>query len=63
VKIKITNGKIIVEDDELISNNYPIPPAKMLRQLNITYIGSYANLTLTGPLAYRTKGEIHTLTG
>src|SRR5688572_21294281 len=35
VKISRKDGKYIVIDDELISNNYPVKPAKGVKQLNV----------------------------
>ena len=65
VKIKIADdGKIIVEDDGLISNNYPVAPGKNIRQLNIlTLDANGAVMTLTGPFTTNRTKEYHTLTG
>ena len=35
VSVKRMDGKIIVQDVELIANNYPIPPAKNVHQLDV----------------------------
>lgn len=65
VKIRITNdGKIIVEDDGLISNNYPIAPSKNVRQLNVLTLDAAAPImTLTGPFSTNRTKEYHSLTG
>lgn len=65
VRIKIANdGKIIVEDDGLISNNYPVPPNKNVRQLNVLRLDAAAPLmTLTGPFSTNRTKEYHSLTG
>ena len=65
VKVKVADdGKIIVEDDGLISNNYPVAPGKNIRQLNIlTLDANGAVMTLTGPFTTNRTKEYHTLTG
>lgn len=65
VTIKIANdGKIIVEDDGLISNNYPVPPNKNVRQLNVLTLDAAAPMmTLTGPFSTNRTKEYHVLTG
>ncbi len=65
VKIKIADdGKIIVEDDGLISNNYPVPPSKNVRQLNVLSLdASGPVMTLTGPFSTNRTKEYHSLTG
>lgn len=65
VKIKIADdGKIIVEDDGLISNNYPVPPNKNVRQLNVLTLDANAPImTLKGPYSTNRTKEYHTLTG
>ena len=65
VTIKIANdGKIIVEDDGLISNNYPVPPNKNVRQLNVLTLDAAAPImTLTGPFSTNRTKEYHSLTG
>lgn len=64
VKIKKQDGKIIVEDAELIANNYPIPPAKNVRQLNVLTLEIKDNLMfLTGPFSTNQTKVYSTLTG
>lgn len=65
VSIRIANdGKIIVEDDGLISNNYPVPPNKNVRQLNVLTLDAASPImTLTGPFSTNRTKEYHTLTG
>ncbi|MEX1202775.1 MAG: hypothetical protein WEA59_06005 [Ferruginibacter sp.] len=65
VKINIANdGKIIVEDDGLISNNYPVPPSKNVRQLNILSLDATGPaMILTGPFSTNRTKQYHSLTG
>jgi archaellum component FlaF (FlaF/FlaG flagellin family) len=65
VSIRIANdGKIIVEDDGLISNNYPVPPNKNVRQLNVLTLDAASPImTLTGPFSTNRTKEYHVLTG
>ncbi|MEJ7625657.1 MAG: hypothetical protein WKF35_02250 [Ferruginibacter sp.] len=64
VKIKKQDGKIIVEDDELIANNYPVTPAKNVRQLNILSLEIKDSLMiLSGPFSTNRTKDYHSLTG
>lgn len=65
VKIKVAaDGKIIVEDDGLISNNYPVQPNKNVRQLNVLTLDANGEvMTLTGPFSTNRTKEYHPLTG
>ncbi len=65
VIVKIAgDGKIIVEDNGLIAHNYPIPPNKGVRQLNVlTLDASDSIMTLTGPFSTNRTKEYHVLTG
>jgi hypothetical protein len=65
VKVNVApDGKIIIEDDGLISNNYPVPPSRNIRQLNIlTLDGSDALMTLSGPFSTNRTKEYRSLTG
>ncbi len=64
VKIKRQDGKIIVEDMELIANNYPIPPNKGVRQLDVLTLEIKDSvMTLIGPFATNRTKEYHSLTG
>ncbi len=64
VKIRKQAGQIIVEDAELISNNYPVTPAKNVRQLNILTLEIKDSLMfLTGPFSTNRTKEFRSLTG
>ena len=65
VTVKIADdGKIIVEDNGLIANNYPIAPNKGVRQLNVlTLDASDSIMTLKGPFSTNRTKDYHSLTG
>jgi hypothetical protein len=64
VKIKEEDGKIIIEDDGLIANNYPVAPAKGVRQLNILELNATDSImTLTGPFTTNSTKKYRPLTG
>jgi hypothetical protein len=64
VKIRKQAGQILVEDAELISNNYPVSPAKNVRQLNILTLEIKDSLMfLTGPFSTNRTKEFRSLTG
>ncbi len=65
VSVKIAqDGKIIVEDRELISNNYPIKPSKGVRQLNILSLDAKDSImTLKGPFSTNKTKDYTSLTG
>lgn len=65
LSVKIAaDGKIIVEDDGLIANNYPISPNKGVRQLNIlTLDATDSVMKLTGPFSTNRTKQYHSLTG
>jgi hypothetical protein len=65
VKIKLAeDGKILVEDDGLIANNYPVPPSKNVRQLNVlTLQASDSIMKLTGPFTTNRTKDYHPVTG
>ena len=65
VKVKIADdGKVIVEDDGLIANNYPMAPNKNVRQLNVlTLDASGEVMSLSGPFSTNRTKEYHPLTG
>ncbi len=64
VKVRKQEDKILVEDQELIANNYPIPPAKGVRQLNILTLETHDSIMiLSGPFATNRTKEYHSLTG
>lgn len=61
---KASDGKIIVEDDGLIANNYPVSPAKHVRQLNVLSFTSTDNeMILSGPFSTNRTKEYSSLTG
>lgn len=62
VKVKQVDGKIIVEDDELLSNNYPVKPAKNVRQLNILTLDAEGKI-LSGPFTTNATKTYRPLTG
>ena len=62
VKVKQIDGKIIVEDDELLSNNYPVKPAKNVRQLNILTLADDGK-NLSGPFTTNATKNYRPLTG
>ncbi|MEO7044452.1 MAG: hypothetical protein ABI091_04045, partial [Ferruginibacter sp.] len=64
VKIKEADGKIIIEDDGLIANNYPVAPAKGVKQLNILELNAADSImTLTGPFTTNSTKTYRPLTG
>jgi hypothetical protein len=64
VKIRKTDDKIIIEDAELITHNYPIPPAKGVHQLNILTLEIQDSIMrLTGPFTTNRTKEYASLTG
>jgi hypothetical protein len=66
-KIKIKkadDGKIIVEDDGLISNNFPVAPGKNVKQLTVlTLNAADSMMTLNGPFATNRTKEYAPVTG
>ena len=65
VTVKIAgDGKIVVEDNGLIAHNYPTPPSKGVRQLNILTLDAADSLmTLTGPFTTNRTKDYLPLTG
>jgi archaellum component FlaF (FlaF/FlaG flagellin family) len=64
VKIKKVDDKIIIEDDGLIAHNYPIPPNKGVRQLNVLTLSIEDSvMRMTGPFTTNRTKEFHRLTG
>lgn len=64
VKIKKENDKIIIEDDGLIAHNYPIPPNKNVRQLNVlTLLIEDSVMKMIGPFSTNRTKEFYSLTG
>ncbi len=64
VKIKRDNGKIIVQSVELIANNYPVPPAKGVNQVDILTLEMQdSTMVLSGPFTTTRTREYRSLTG
>ncbi|MEO6584446.1 MAG: hypothetical protein ABIO05_08985 [Ferruginibacter sp.] len=64
VKVKKLDGKIIVEDDGYITNNFPITPGKNVRQLNVLSLAQQDTLqVLTGPFSTNRTKEFASATG
>lgn len=65
LKVKIAgDGKVIVEDGELIVNNYPVQPNKDVRQLNVLDIKNNGNeLLLDGEFMTNRTKKFAALTG
>lgn len=65
VKVKKANdGKIIIEDNGLITNNYPVEPAKNVRQLNVlTLTIADDRMILEGPFSTNATKQYSSLTG
>ncbi len=64
VRIKKKDGKIIVEDLDLIANNYPIPPAKGVRQLDVLTLEIKDGvMILSGPFSTNRTRQYSSLTG
>ena len=64
VKVKKIDGKIIIEDAGLIANNYPVAPAKGVRQLNILTLEiKDSMMLLTGPFTTNRTKDYSALTG
>lgn len=64
VRVKRKDGKIIVEDLELIANNYPVPPAKGVRQLDVLDLEIKDGvMILSGPFSTNRTREYSSLTG
>ena len=64
VKIRQEDGKIIVQDDKVVTNNYPIAPPKGVRQVNLLTLEIQDSLMfLTGPFTTNPTKEYRPLTG
>ena len=64
IKVKKEDGKIIVQDVELIANNYPIPPAKNVHQLDVLILEIKDSVMfMSGPFTTNRTKDYHTLTG
>jgi hypothetical protein len=65
LKINIAkDGRVVVIDDALVDNNYPVTPDKNIRQLNVLDLGGTAEeTTLAGPFETKRTKEYQALTG
>ncbi len=64
VKIRREDGKIIVQDDKVITNNYPFDPPKGVRQVDMLTLEMQDSLMfLTGPFTTNPTKEYRSLTG
>ena len=64
VKVRRVDDKIIVEAEKLIANNYPIPPAKGVRQVDVlTLEAKDSIMVLSGPFSTNRTKEYASLTG
>lgn len=65
VKIKkAQDGKIIIEDNGMVSNNYPVEPAKNVRQSNVLALYQTDNfISLEGLFSTNRTREFNSLTG
>ncbi|MFT3979199.1 MAG: cell envelope integrity protein TolA [Ferruginibacter sp.] len=65
VKVELAkDGKILIEDNGLIAHNYPVPPNKGVRQLNVLVLDdSGETMVLSGPFSTNRTKEYHSLTG
>ncbi|MFN8244693.1 MAG: hypothetical protein U0X40_11620 [Ferruginibacter sp.] len=64
VKVRREDDKIIIQEVELLSNNYPIPPAKGVHQLDVLTLGMKDSaMVLAGPFTTNRTREYHPLTG
>jgi hypothetical protein len=64
VKIKKQDGKLILETAELIADNYPVAPAKGVRQIDMLTLDIQDSIMiLSGPFTTTRTREYHPLTG
>ena len=65
LKVRIAaNGKIIIEDGELLLNNYPVQPNRNVRQLNVLDMEQKGqDLVLKGPFETNRTKDFLPLTG
>ncbi len=65
VKVSIAkNGKVIIVDDQLIDNNYPVTPNKYVRQLNILDLAAKgADVVLNGLFLTNATKDFREFTG
>src|SRR5437868_6709035 len=66
-KVKIRradDGKIVIQTEELIANNYPIPPAKGIYQVDVLTLEMNGDvMTLSGPFTTNRTKKYASLTG
>lgn len=64
VTVKKKNGQILIEDNGLIANNYPVTPAKNVRQLNVLTLEiKDSMMIMKGPFATNRTTQYAPLTG
>ncbi len=64
VTVKKKEGKILIEDNGLIANNYPVTPAKNVRQLNVLTLEIRDSMMIMkGPFATNRTTKYAPLTG
>ena len=64
VKIKKQNGKLVLETTELISDNYPVTPAKGVKQIDMLTLDVQDSvMVLSGPFTTTRTRDFHPLTG
>jgi hypothetical protein len=64
VKIRKQDGKLILETAELIADNYPVTPAKGVRQIDMLTLDIQDSIMiLSGPFTTTRTREYHPLTG
>ena len=64
VRVRLQEDKIIVEDRELVADNYPEAPAKGVRQLNILTLEVHDSImVLSGPFTTNRTKDYNALTG
>lgn len=64
LKVRKMKGKIVTEDDGLIAHNYPVKPAKNVKQINILELTESDSIrVLAGPFTTNRTREYAPLTG
>ncbi len=65
VKVNIAkDGKIIIRDEALVDNNYPVPPNKNVQQLNVLDLANHGGeAVLDGPFVTNYTKAYRRLTG
>ncbi|MEI8060654.1 MAG: hypothetical protein WCG67_10890, partial [Ferruginibacter sp.] len=58
------NGKIVMQDGELVTHNFPVAPDKNVEQLNVLDMFSFDNdIVMDGPFATQQTKKYSALTG